>query len=139
MSCINKKENYSCLQELVETIIKLQNCSENCELECGGCTKPFLGPTPTIVCFNTRPLHLFKCFDGSEWTLPYTYNGIPGVSSVFRAECLDGCCVTCRILIPNPDTTNTTNPYIATESYFTINLDCVGAISCRPDVVVPNL
>lgn len=139
MSCVNREESCGCLHELLELIIKLQDCNDECCLANNGCDKPFLGPTPNLVCFNTRPIRFFRCLDGEEWTLPYTLDGVTGTSSIFRVENLDGCCCTCRILIPNPDTTNTFSPYIATNSFFTINLDCVGAISCLADVFVPNL
>ena len=139
MSCINHQENCGCLQDLLSFIVKLQNCSEECEFCNNGCDKPFLGPTPNVICFNTRPVRFFRCSDGEEWELPYTFDGTTNTSSIFRVESLDGCCATCRILIPNPETTDTTSPYIATNTFFTLNLDCVGAVSCLPDVSIPNL
>ena len=123
----------------MEVIIRLQNCTNECELINNGCDKPFLGPTPSLVCFNTRPVRFFRCFDGEAWSLPYTANGTTGVSDIFRVESLDGCCATCRILIPNTENPTSTSPYVATDSYFTINLDCVGALSCLSDVFVANL
>lgn len=135
----NRTQNCGCIQEVLEIILKLQACTNECELINTGCDKPFLGPTPSLVCFNTRPVRFFRCLDAESWTLPYTLNDTTGTSDIFRVESLDGCCATCRILIPNPDTTIPTSPYIATDSFFTINLDCVGAISCLADVFVPNL
>lgn len=141
MSCENNQrhEDECCIGEVLSLIVKLQDCSENCELINGGCDKPFLGPTPSLVCFNTRPVQLFRCLDGEAWTLPYTFNGTTGTSDIFRIEGVDGCCATGRILIPNPDTTIPTSPYVATDSFFTINLNCVGALRCLTDVVVQNL
>lgn len=139
MSCQNREESCGCLHDLLELIVKLQDCKEECCPTNSGCDKPFLGPTPTLICFNTRPVRLFRCSDGEAWTLPFTFEGETGTSSIFRVENLDECCATCRILIPNTDTTNTLSPYIATDSFFTINLDCVGAISCLADVFVSNL
>ncbi len=142
MSCEEKKDRnteYGCLSEVLKVIVRLQNCTDECELINNGCDKPFLGPTPSLVCFNTRPVRFFRCFDGEAWTLPYTYNGTTGTSDIFRVECEDGGCATCRILIPNPDTTAENSPYIATDSFFTINTDCIGALSCLTDVFVPNL
>ena len=141
MSCGNteRHDNCGCIGDVLSLIVKLQDCSENCELPTGGCDRPFLGPTPSVVCFNTRPVQLFRCLDGETWTLPYTFNGTTGESDIFRVESIDGCCATCRILIPNIDTTIPTSPYIATDSFFTINLNCVGALRCLADVVVTNL
>lgn len=58
-------------------------------------------------------------------------------SNVFRVEKLDENCATFRVLAPNPDTTtNGTIPYVATNSFFTMNLDCVCAIRCLQDTFV---
>ena len=51
---------------------------------------------------------------------------------VFRIEAIDDCCCTCRILYL--DTTN--NRYVGTSEFFTINLDCVGALRCLPDTFI---
>ena len=69
------------------------------------------------------------------WTLDTTISGTDGsTSSVFRAENLDRCCLTCRILAPS--TTGSTEPYVATNQFFTINLNCVGALECLADTYV---
>lgn len=141
MSCSERKEdheNKGCIEETLKVIVRLQNCSDECECMRAGCDKPFLGPTPSLVCFNTRPIRLFRCLDGGIWTLPYTYNGTSGTSDIFRVESVDCGCATCRILIPNPETTSTSS-YIASDSYFTINTDCIGALSCLADIQVPNI
>ena len=141
MSCNeqDKKQECGCLSEILKVILRLQNCNDECDLINNGCDKPFLGPTPSLICFNTRPVRFFRCLDGEAWNLPYTMNGTTGTSDIFRIESLDGCCATCRILIPNLDTTQAERPYVASDSFFTINLDCVGALSCLTDVFVPNL
>lgn len=143
MSCLENNNNQydcGCIRNILEVIIKLQDCTSECELINNGCDKPFLGPTPSLVSFNTRPVRFFRCLDAQAWTLPYTYNTTTGTSDIFRVESLDGNCATCRILTTNPDTTTvTTNPYVATESFFTINIDCIGAISCLTDVLVTNI
>lgn len=127
----------ACLGNILEKIIKLQNRSEKIDCAQEGCDKPFLGPTPSIVCYNTRPVTFYRCCDGELWSFPYTYNGTSGYSNIFRVENVDGCCATCRILANNPDTsTADVSPYVATESFFTINLNCVGALKCLPDTHV---
>ncbi len=129
--------NNCCIGDILETIIKLQNRSEKFDCFNEGCDKPFLGPTPSTICYNTRPVNFFRCSDGEQWTLPYTLNGATGLSGVFRAENVDGCCCTCRILAPNPDPSQVNlYPYVATESFVTINLNCVGALKCLPDTFI---
>ena len=127
--------NTCCIADIIEVIIKLQNHSGKFDCLGDGCDRPFLGPVPTNTCYNTRPINLYRCSDGEAWTLPYTLGETTGTSDVLRCEQIDGCCVTCRILAPNPDTTSTT-PYVATESFTTINLNCVGAIQCLPDTYI---
>ena len=90
-----------------------------------------LGPTPSLVCYNTRPLNFYNCQTAALWSIEYTYNGNTSTSTVFRCENLDDCCCTCRILIDNGN-----NDYTATNQFFTINLNCVSAIKCQPDAYV---
>jgi hypothetical protein len=57
-------------------------------------------------------------------------------SSVFRVEKVDGCCATFRVLANNTDTTNTVSPYVATNCFFTMNLNCVCCLRCLNDTFV---
>ena len=58
-------------------------------------------------------------------------------SSVFRVEKIDGCCATFRVLAENPDATQVaTEPYVATNSFFTMNLNCVCSLRCLQDTFV---
>ena len=65
--------------------------------------------------------------------MPYTLNGETGTSTVFKINKVDCNCATFEILAPNPDTENTIMPYLSTNNFFTINLDCVLAIRCLND------
>ena len=125
-----------CLTEILELIVSLQR-REDPAREMEGCDKPFLGPCPSIACFNTRPVTFYTCCTTTPWTIPYTLNGVDGSSSVFRVENVDDCCCTCRVLALNPDSTQLDVPYVATDSFFTINLNCVGALKCLRDTYVP--
>ena len=58
-------------------------------------------------------------------------------SSVFRLEKMDECCATCRVLVPTTDGDITT--YTSTNSFFTINLDCLCVIRCLNDSYVENV
>ena len=120
----------SCLYNLLNNIIKLQKQDSSC-CNLGGCDKPFLGPNPEVICYNTRPINLYNCQNGELWSIFYTTNGTQASSTVFRCEKLDDCCLTCRILIDNGDGT-----YTATNQFFTINLNCVSAVRCLPDTFV---
>ena len=51
---------------------------------------------------------------------------------IFRIESLDENCATFRILYLD----DATNQYVGTNEFFTINLDCVGAIKCLPDTYI---
>lgn len=130
--CGNNSNNISCLAQVLEVILSLQQ-SEECQ-NTQGCTKPYFG-FDTIM-LNTRPLTLTSCCNNNLWTMPYTINGTEGTSNIFRIENLNDNCATFRVLAPNPDTTQTTYPYISTEDFFTINLNCVGAIKCLADTNV---
>jgi hypothetical protein len=120
----------SCLYNLLNNIIKLQKQDSSC-CNLGGCDKPFLGPNPEVICYNTRPINLYNCQNGELWSIFYTINGSQEQSTVFRCEKLDDCCLTCRILIDNGD-----NSYTATNQFFTINLNCVSAVKCLPDTYI---
>lgn len=124
----NEKNKNCCLADLLRDILRLQN---NDSSECcpGGCDKPFLGPTLNCVCYNTRPLSFYNCQTGALWNIAYNLNGATSTSNVFRIEKLDDCCCTCRVLIRNQDET-----YTPTTQFFTIDLNCVSAVQCHPDV-----
>ena len=56
-------------------------------------------------------------------------------SNVFRVEKVDGCCATLRTLIYAPET----GTYTSTNSFFTINTDCLCAIKCFGDTFVEGV
>ena len=129
MCCDNNKlEKDCCLSELLREILILQNRDSD-NYSCSGCDKPFLGPNLNCLCYNTRPLSFYNCQTGSLWNIQYLLNGAVNYSNVFRIEKLDDCCCTCRILIENTD-----GSYTPTTQFFTIDLNCVSAVQCHPDV-----
>ena len=134
-----------CIAEILTVICILQqnaNCkSDNC---LDTCDRGFLGcgMTTPISC-NTRPVMLYTCCgNGTPWSMPTTKEdvtcGEPSVtcSNVFRVEKIDGCCATFRVLAPNTDQTDVANPYVATNSFFTMNLNCICALRCLNDTFV---
>ena len=135
--CNEKNEQNNSLANVFESIIMLQQRSDVC-LDDNTCTRPFLGPTQNITCPNTRPINLYCCCNNALWTMPYTLNNTGGESSTFRVESLDDECVTCRVLAPNPDITST-SPYLSTEDFFTIKLNCIGALKCLNDTSITGV
>ncbi len=137
--CGNNNECSCSFIKTLELILMLQQKGEVCDVE-NGCSKPFLGPILNNVCLNTRPISLYSCCNNTLWTMPYTLNGTPGTSTVFRIENLDDNCATFRVLAPNPNTEEQeTYPYVATNDYFTINLKCIGAIKCLGDTYISGV
>jgi len=129
---MNNNLNISETLNFILTLQKNACCNnENCA---EGCTRPFLGPTSTLVCFNTRPVTLYTCCTGTLWTMPYEINGTECTSTVFRVENVEGDCATFRVLIPNTIGEETT--YTLSNSYFTIDLSCVLALQCLNDAYV---
>ena len=126
----------NCFADILKVILLLQQsvCPNDSCLET--CDKGFLGQSCTFFC-NTRPIVLYTCGGGNTpVTMPISKSPTETVtSSVFRLEKLDGCCATCRVLTPNTDPT-TTFPFMATNSFFTINLNCVCSLRCLDDTFV---
>ena len=124
--------NNSNMRETLSFILTLQKnaCCDNDCME--GCTRPFLGPQASGTCYNTRPVTLFTCCTGTNWTFPYEDGDTTGTSTVFRIENIEGNCATFRVLIPT--TVGDTTTYSFSNSFFTIDLSCVLAMQCLPDI-----
>lgn len=125
--CNEERNECGCIFEILKKILLLQKQDFDNEVF-AGCDKPFLGPVCNTICYNTRPIMLYNCCSGNNWSFPYTVNGVSGESSVFRVEALDDCCCTCRILYYCED-----GQLAATDEFFTLDLKCVGAIKCLAD------
>ncbi len=125
--------NNNCLANILKVINVLQN---NAEDDCptnNSCTRPFLGEFPTVVCFNTRLITLYRC-DNSLVTLPYTLDGVEETTSIFRVENVGCNSVTVLLIRDNGDGT-----YTNTNTYATINLGCICAIRCVGDTTITNV
>ncbi|HPE14576.1 MAG TPA: CotY/CotZ family spore coat protein [Bacilli bacterium] len=126
-----------CMADILRNILTLQNSCENVTSCLNTCSSPILGNIQNCLCYNTRPITLYNC-SGALWQFPYTIvNGeiVTGTSSVFKIEKVDECCATFRVLAPNTDTTSDL-PYVSTDSFFTISLDCVCILKCLPDTLI---
>lgn len=129
--CCDENNSTNCISDLLRRILLLQKQDIDNESH-SGCDKPYLGPTCNFICYNTRPISLYNCCTGLPWSFTYTIDGVENSSSVFRIESLDDNCGTFRILYLD----TATNQYIGTNEFFTINLDCVGAVRCLPDTYI---
>lgn len=129
--CNEERRDCGCIHDILKKILLLQN--EDFDNECySGCDKPYLGPVCNSICYNTRPIMLFNCCTGNPWEFTYTINGVVSTSTVFRVENLDDCCCTCRVLALD----GATNTYVSTDDFFTLDLNCVGAIKCLADIYI---
>ena len=118
------------LKDVLCTIVNIQKRNQCFDEGITSCDRPFLGSNNNTL-YNTRPITFYTCPTNTLWTMPYTVNNTEETSSVFRVEAVEDCCATCRVLAPEEDGT-----YTSTNSFFTINLKCVGAIRCLPDTYI---
>ena len=140
----NTNGSGNCINEILSVILVLQEnaCPDNC---LDSCDRPMLGGGANCLICNTRPVMLFTCSgNGIPWSMPITKDlttncsgeGLSGnCSSVFRVEKIENNCCTFRVLTENTDQTSL-NPFVATNSFFTMNCDCLCAIRCLSDCYV---
>lgn len=135
--CNNNSNDCRCIAEILTVINILQNNAECGDACLDTCDRGFLGCCGVSVSCNTRPIMLYTCgSNGVAWSMPISKNPAETITSnIFRIEKIDGCCTTFRVLIPNTDETSDF-PYSATNSFFTMNLNCVCALKCLQDTYV---
>lgn len=128
-----------CIAEVLKVICVLQqnaNCGDAC---LDTCDRGFLGNSTTCLNCNTRPITIYTCATGNTpLSMPISKDpSITTTSSVFRVEKIDENCATFRVLALNDDPTESaTIPYIATNSFFTVNLNCVCVLRCLNDTYI---
>lgn len=124
------------IYNILEVINVLQNKAEKIDDIQGTCDKPFLGVAngANTFVYNTRPITLYNS-NNTLFTAPYSLDGTSGSSSVFRVEKVTDGSVTLRILAPNSDTTSTF-PYVKTDSFIIVNVNCICAIMCLEDTFI---
>lgn len=132
------EELNNCLARLLNVIKVLQNNAEKIECRDNTCTRPYLGLNIETICFNTRPITLYRC-DNGLITLNYTSaSGEELSTSIFRVESVSDDSVGVLLLEETVDSEGNIT-YINTNTYATINLGCVCAIRCLPDAIVNNV
>lgn len=127
-------DNNCCLSDILNTIKLLQDKSERFDDIPSTCDRPFLGNITQTCLYNTRPVTFYTC-NNNLITMPYNLNGASLTSTVFRVENVSECCCTCRVLAPNHEAESDL-PYVATDSFFTINNNCICALRCLSDTFV---
>ena len=139
--CNNDNNERNCICEILKVILVLQEnaCPDNC---LDSCDRPMLGGGANCLICNTRPVMLYTCCgNGTPWSMPTTKDVTAACddattcSTVFRVEKIEGNCCTFRVLADNPDTTSL-NPYVATNSFFTIDCNCLCVIRCLSDTYI---
>jgi len=122
----NDNNHGNCINEILSVILVLQQnaCPETCLDACD------------------RPVLYTCCGNGTPWSMPTTKDSTvtcagntTNCSTIFRVEKIEGNCCTFRVLADNPDTTSL-NPYVATNSFFTMDCDCLCAVRCLTDTFV---
>ncbi len=132
--CNNTCDN--CIADILKVILILQQSASQLDSCLETCDRGFLGQQCCPTCYNTRPIVLYTCgSNGVPLSLPISKSpNEETTSSICRLEKLDDCCATCRVLTVNSD-----NTYNATNSFFTINLDCLCIIRCLDDTFIENV
>ena len=139
----NANRSGNCICEILSVILVLQEnaCPENC---LDTCDRPMLGGGANCLICNTRPVMIYTCCgNGTPWSMPTTKDPIncsgesnsQACSTVFRVEKIEGNCCTFRVLAQNTDETSL-NPYVSTNSFFTMDCSCICAIKCLNDSFV---
>lgn len=135
----NNTESCRCIAEILGVINILQQNACTSEACLDTCDRGFLGCGVSSLKCNTRPVMLYLN-NGTPLSMPITKDNtstnvdVAEQSSVFRVEKIDGCCCTFRVLAENQERSGC--PYVATNSFFTMNLNCCCCLRCLSDTCV---
>ncbi|MEG0022191.1 MAG: CotY/CotZ family spore coat protein [Bacilli bacterium] len=134
--CNEEKKCNKCVEEILNVILILQENASCFDTNLESCDKGFLGQCSTSFACNTRPVMLYLC-NGTALCMPSEKNSVVADSHVFRIEKLDHNCATFRVL----SMVEGTDPvcYDSTNSFFTVNLNCVCCIRCLCDTYIDCL
>ena len=126
----------NCIADILRVILILQEGASQIDSCLDTCNRGFLGQQLSPSNYNTRPIVLYTCgSNNTPFSAPISKSPTETtMSSIFRIEKLDDCCATCRVLVVGED-----DAYTSTNSFFTINLDCVYAIRCLDDTYIEGV
>ena len=127
----------NCIGDVLKVICMLQKNADCGECCLDTCDRGFLGCNITTLNCNTRPISLYLCgANGTPLAMPISKDPTETTTStVFRVEKCDGCCCTFRVLASNTDSSSP-YPYVATDSIFTMNVNCICCLRCLTDTYV---
>ena len=142
---MSNNDNQNGIAEILEVILILQqnaSCPESC---LDSCDRPILGCSTNCCVCNTRPVMIYTCCPNGTTPISMpiskditTCATAAECSSVFRVEKVENGTATFRVLAPNTEDTGL-YPYVSTNSFFTLNLDCCCVIRCLNDTCVECL
>ena len=128
-----------CISDILKVILVLQQ-NANCDEAClDTCDRGFLGCNKTSLNCNTRPVTLYLCgCCNTPLAMPISKDpNETETSTIFRVEKVDDGCATFRVLVPNTDDEGCKKmPFEATNSFFTVNLDCCCVLRCLNDTYI---
>lgn len=117
----------SCIRNLLKLILVLQNNSMDISCGSNDCSKPFLGPSLSIDCYNTRVITLYMK-DGSLFNGTFNDGNTLIESPYFRIQDIDNDC--CTLMILN----YVDGAFIPTRRTIVVNIGCICAIKCIEDI-----
>ena len=117
----------SCIRNLLKLILVLQNNSINISCGSNDCCKPFLGPSMSFDCYNTRVITLYTK-DGSLINSTFDNENGTSESSYFRIQDINDDC--CTLMVLN----YVDGEFITTRNTIVINIGCICAVKCIDDV-----
>lgn len=131
--------NNNGIRDILKTILILQkeaNMPEGC---LDTCDKRCLGTLPSICGYNTRPITLYLCgCCNTRLEMPISRDPAETTTSpVFRIEKLDEDTATFRVLVAT--TVDEVTTYTATDSFFTVDIDCICVLKCLADTFVESV
>lgn len=130
-------DSCKCMMEILEIINVLQQNACRGDSCLDTCDRKFLGCGANSINCNTRPITIYLC-NGQALSLPTTKdNTSDETSNVFRVEKIDGCCATLRVLEPTDEGEN--RRFTSTNSFFTININCICCLKCLSDTYVEGI
>jgi hypothetical protein len=144
--CRNSNPDCRCIADILKVILILQRKVTHFEPISDPCDKKELCCGCKCKCkCNTRPVQLILVGgNGNDpLVMPTTRGPITEAtcfSDVFRVEKVDDCCATFRVLVPEKRTfEKECDTFVATDSFFTLDLRCVCIIRCLEDTFVECL
>ena len=132
--CNTNNETCTSIMEIIN-VLQQNACRGDSCLDT--CDRKFLGCGANTLNCNTRPITIYLC-NGTALSMPTTKDNTDDTTSnVFRVEKVDKGSATLRVLAPAAE--GATYPYVSTNSFFTINTNCICCLKCLSDTYVEGI